>query len=133
VAKEKPMSDKNDSSTTAVEAVVRRYLDAFNDTDEKRRRATIGELYSETADYVDPHVALKGPAQIDAFIAGVQQKYPGVVFRLGSAVDAHHDQARFTWHAGPPGEKPLAIGFDVLVFERGRIAKVYGFYDQLPG
>jgi hypothetical protein len=121
------------NSTQDIEAVVQRYLATFNQTDARARRAALDALFTPDADYVDPHVSLKGPAQIDAFVAGVQEKYPGVVFRLGGKVDAHHAQARFSWHAGPAGEKPLAIGFDVLVFDGGRIRQVLGFYDLLPG
>lgn len=117
---------------TDIDTLVRRYLDTFNDTDEKRRRATLEQVWSEKCAYVDPHVAIEGREQIDAFIASVQQRFPGVEFRLASTVDAHHDQARFTWHAGPPGGKPLAVGFDVIVLENGRIGRVYGFLDAAP-
>jgi hypothetical protein len=112
-----------------IDTLVRRYLEAFNDTNRDRRRTTIAEVWSESCSYVDPHVALTGRDQIDAFIAGVQERFPGVEFRLAGSIDAHHEQARFTWHAGPPGGKPVAIGFDVIVLEEGKIGRVYGFLD----
>jgi hypothetical protein len=115
-----------------IDTLVRRYLETFNDTDEKRRRATIEQVFSEECAYVDPHAAVEGREQIDAFIASVQKQFPGLEFRLAGSVDAHHDQARFTWHAGPPGGKPLAVGFDVIVLEKGRIGRVYGFLDAAP-
>ena len=56
------------------------------------------------------------------------------VFTLGGAVDAHHDQARFSWHLGPAGAaEPVVIGFDVAVVEQDRIGSVYGFLDKVPG
>ena len=118
--------------TTNVDDVVRRYLAAFNETDAGARREALRAVFAADGGYTDPHVDLKGVEQIDGFIAAVQSKYPGVVFSLAGAVDAHHDQARFTWHAGPPAGAPLALGFDVAVFERGRIRQVYGFVDQAP-
>jgi hypothetical protein len=49
-------------------------------------------------------------------------------------VDEHHDVARFTWHAraGTASGEPLAIGFDVIVLERGKIRQVIGFLDMAP-
>lgn len=115
-----------------IQNVVNRYLQSFNETNAERRRASLREVYAEDAAYTDPHVELRGLEQIDGFIAAVQAKYPGVVFSLGGTIDAHHDTARFTWHAGPPGAEPVAVGFDVAVFEQGRIRRIYGFLDKSP-
>jgi hypothetical protein len=54
------------------------------------------------------------------------------VFRLRGDVDAHHDQARFQWQAGPEEQPDLFVGFDVIVTEDGRIRRVYGFSDAAP-
>ena len=56
-----------------------------------------------------------------------------VVASLPADPDAHHDLARFHWHLGTPGDEPLAIGFDVIELDGGRIAKVHGFLDKVPG
>jgi hypothetical protein len=61
------------------------------------------------------------------FIAQTQQRFPGFKFKLGSPIDAHHDQARFRWHAGPPEDPDQYVGFDVIVTDDGRIRSVYGF------
>src|SRR5262245_35499418 len=122
-----------EATMTDRETLIRRYLDSFNETDPRRRRAAIDALYTEDCAYTDPQVDLSGREAIDAFIAGVQAHFPGVVFTLAGGVDAHHDQARFTWHAGPAGGAPLAVGFDVAVFDGGRIRRVYGFLDRAPG
>jgi hypothetical protein len=110
-----------------------RYIASFNETDGERRRALLGELYTEDARYTDPAHDVTGPRQIDEFISSTQERFPGYVFSLGSAVDAHHDQARFQWHATAPGEaEPAYIGFDVLVTDNGRVRNVYGFLDKVP-
>ena len=115
------------------EQTIHRYMGIWNERNAERRRAVIDELFAERCDYVDPQVAARGPAELDAFIGAVQTHYPGVVFSIASAIDAHHEQARFTWHAAPPGApEPVAIGFDVVVFESGRIRSVYGFLDKSP-
>ena len=110
-----------------------RYIASFNEADPARRRALIEQLYTEDGGYTDPQVEVQGREQIDAFIAAVQDQFPGWRFSLGGEVDAHHHQARFQWHATAPGaEDPAFIGFDVLVADDGRVRQVYGFLDKVP-
>ncbi|QSQ17502.1 nuclear transport factor 2 family protein [Myxococcus landrumensis] len=117
----------------AIEAIVQRYLATFNETDEARRGAALRELYTEDCAYTDPLVAATGTEAISGFIGGIQKQYPGLVFTLAGPVDAHHDQARFTWHAGMPGgDKPLVMGFDVVALSNGRIRQVFGFLNAVP-
>jgi len=116
-----------------IEQVVERYLEAFNETDPARRRELVRGLYRADSTYVDPHVELRGPEQVDQFIASTQERFPGFRFRLGGPVDAHHDQARFQWYAGPAEDAdPTYVGFDVLVTDGGCVRSVYGFMDVAP-
>ena len=115
-----------------VQTLVTRYIAAFNESDPDRRREQLEALYTADCTYTDPHVDLRGAAQIDGFIEQTQERFPGVTFRLGGAVDAHHDQARFQWHAGPSDAPETIVGFDVIVTENGRIRNVYGFTDVAP-
>ena len=81
-----------------------------------------------------PLAAANGRAEIDGLIGAVQQQFPDFVFTLGGPVDAHHEQARFSWHLGPEGAaEPVVIGFDVAVLNGGgQIRSVYGFLDKVP-
>ncbi|MHB8577836.1 MAG: nuclear transport factor 2 family protein [Dehalococcoidia bacterium] len=116
-----------------LEAIAQRYIASFNETDPVRRRSLIAELYATDGGYTDPNQDLKGPEQIEAFVSATQAHFPGWVFSLGGKVDAHHEQARFNWHATGPGEtEPAYIGFDVLVTENDRVRQVYGFMDKVP-
>lgn len=114
------------------EQLVTQYIETFNETDADRRRAMLNALYAPDCTYTDPHVDLEGPEQIDGFIEQTHERFPGVTFTLGGAVDAHHDQARFQWHAGPADAPDAFIGFDVIIAEDGRIRSVYGFMDAAP-
>lgn len=114
------------------QTLVTRYLESFNETDAERRQELLGALYSPDCTYTDPHVDLQGPEQIGAFIEQTHKSFPGVMFKLGGAIDAHHNQARFQWHAGPADAPDAIIGFDVIVAEDGRIRNVYGFIDAAP-
>lgn len=114
--------------------LIERYLASWNETDPTMRRTLIDDLWAEDASYVDPMVEVRGRDAIDATIAAVQGQFPGFVFTPAGPVDAHHNQARFTWGLGPEGAEPIIIGFDVaLTDEDGRLASVHGFLDKVPG
>ena len=118
---------------TDVQSVIERYIDAWNETDANRRREMIASVFSEDATYTDPLAAVRGHAAIDQFVAAAQAQFAGLQFSLAGPIDAHHDQARFTWHLGTPGAaEPVVIGFDVAVLNDGRVREVYGFLDKVP-
>ncbi|WP_067823721.1 nuclear transport factor 2 family protein [Actinomadura kijaniata] len=116
-----------------INELVQSYLAAWNLTDAQARRAALAEVFAEDATYTDPLVSVRGRDGLDATIAAVQGQFGGLVFSLAGTVDAHHDIARFTWHLGPEGAEPVAIGFDVAVIDDdGRISQVLGFLDKVP-
>ncbi|WP_067821774.1 nuclear transport factor 2 family protein [Nocardia inohanensis] len=115
------------------ENIAQRYIDTWNEQDADKRKALIDELYTAGAEFTDPLVQLAGTEAIDAMVAGAQAQFAGLEFGLGP-VDGHHDIARFTWTLGAPGAaEPLVIGFDVITLEAGRISRVQGFLDKVPG
>ncbi|HET9959249.1 MAG TPA: nuclear transport factor 2 family protein [Polyangiaceae bacterium] len=117
-----------------MENIVERYLQIWNTTDSSARRAAIEALFTRDCRYTDPIASVSGPAELDTFIAGLQKQFSGVTFKLASRVDAHHDLARFSWHAtAAHSAEPLAIGFDVVSLNQGRIERVLGFLDKAPG
>jgi SnoaL-like domain len=118
-----------------MQEIVERYLAAWNETDAAKRRELVDALWASDASYTDPLADAHGRAEIDGLIGAVQQQFPDFVFTLGGPVDAHHDQARFSWHLGPAGAaEPVVVGFDVAVLDDGgQIRSVYGFLDKVPG
>jgi len=113
--------------------IIKRYLNAWNETDAPARQELVGLLWAADGSYTDPLADVRGPDAITGLIGAAQQQFPGLVFRLGGPVDTNHNQARFTWHLGPDGGEPIVIGFDVVVLsEDGRIASVHGFLDKVP-
>ncbi len=115
------------------DTVVARYLAAWNETDPDRRRAAVTDVCAADVRYVDPLAAVEGHAALDGLIGAVQGQFPGLVFTLGGPVDAHHQQARFTWLLGPAGQEPVAVGFDVVELgPDSRIRTVLGFIDRAP-
>ncbi len=115
------------------EALIERYLGTWNETDTDKRAALVADLWARDGRYVDPIGSAEGPAAVSALIGSVQQQFDGMRFELVGAIDAHHDQARFTWALGPADAEPLAIGFDVLERDpAGKVRTVLGFLDKVP-
>src|ERR1700751_2262094 len=111
--------------------LIDRYLQCWNETNPAARRTLIRRTWADDAAYIDPMVEAHGVEAIDSTIAAVQGQFPGFVFTLVGAVDAHHGQARFNWGLGSAGEEPIVIGFDVAVAdESGRLSTVLGFLDK---
>lgn len=108
------------------------YIATWNETDPAARRALIDQVWAADGQYVDPLAEVSGRDQIDAVIAAAQQQFAGMRFRLAGPVDAHHDQARFTWELGPD-DTSLVVGFDVVKRDAGgKLALVLGFLDKVP-
>jgi hypothetical protein len=118
---------------TDVQRVIERYIDVWNASDPVQRRQLIAQVFTNDASYTDPLTAVRGHEAMDQFVAAAQAQFAGLQFSLGGPIDAHHNQARFTWHLGAPGmSEPVVIGFDVAIFEDGRLREVYGFLDKVP-
>src|SRR3954447_26268772 len=114
--------------------IVERYLECWNTTDGEERHALLNTTFEADVTYVDPLVAVAGLDQLDAAISGVHAQFPGLVFSRVGEPDSHHDVVRFHWGLGPAGDEPLVIGFDVVTIgPGGRISKVIGFLDKVPG
>jgi hypothetical protein len=131
--KTQQQTDRRTEMST-VQQLVEQYIATWNATDPAERRKLVDTYWAADASYVDPLVEATGRDAVDATIGAVQAQFPGLEFSLGEGgVDAHHQQARFTWNLGPAGAEPLVVGFDVLVAdEEGRIASVLGFLDKVP-
>jgi len=113
--------------------LIERYIATWNEQNADRRREMIDEIWADDASYVDPLVVAEGRDAIDATIAGVQEQFAGLGFRLAGPVDAHHNLARFNWELAPDGAEAIVVGFDVAVLtEDGRLANVHGFLDKVP-
>ncbi|MDN5920297.1 MAG: nuclear transport factor 2 family protein [Pseudonocardia sp.] len=123
---------------TDFDDVARRYIAAWNETDPVARKEKVAALWTAGGTYTDPLADVAGHDGVDGFIAAAQGQFPGFEFRLLGPVDAHHDQARFRWEAGPPealdsGAGAPVVGFDVVVTDAdGRLERVYGFLDEAP-
>ena len=109
-----------------------RYIEAWNERDEGRRRDLIGRLWAEDAAFRDPIMQGDGLAGIDAVIAGVQTRFPEFSFKRIGKADGFGDFVRLSWGLGPDaGDAPIK-GTDIVYIENDRLKTVTGFFDQMP-
>lgn len=109
------------------------YLAAWNETDAVARRRLIADTWTADAAYVDPMAAVAGHDGVEALIAGVQERFPGFRFNLIGQADGHGEHVRFSWGLGPDGAEAPIKGTDYVLVEDGRLKRVTGFLDQVPG
>ena len=113
--------------------LVERYLAAWNSDDPDARRAAMAAAWTPGHHFTDPLADVRGYDELDGFIAGVRDHYPGSTFRLVSGIDAHHDLARWSWELVLSDGTVAAIGHDsVRLAEDGRIELFLGFFGPLP-
>ncbi|MFE7840020.1 nuclear transport factor 2 family protein [Streptomyces sp. NPDC057474] len=124
------VQDRRDRYETAVA----RYFEAWNAGGEEALTEAVAAAWAADGGYTDPLADVRGHGEIAALITAARKQFPGLAFHLITAVDGHHDTARFGWglvdEAG--GAAPVA-GFDVITLDaEGRIRSVYGFLDRVP-
>ncbi len=118
---------------TDITQLVDRYIAIWNETDAGARHALVAGAFTTDGAYVDPMMQSAGHDGIDTMIAGVQDRFPGFVMRRTGPVDAHNNLLRFNWELGPDGVDAPVKGLDVGIVTDGRLSRIAGFLDQVPG
>jgi hypothetical protein len=114
---------------TSVEAAIDRYCEAWSVDDPDRRATLLASVWADGAVYSDPTVHVVGaPALLD-HIAAVLARRPGARVLRTSALDHHHDVARFAWAVLAADGAILRDGIDVAIIDAsGRIVRMIGFF-----
>ncbi|MBI5090207.1 MAG: nuclear transport factor 2 family protein [Actinobacteria bacterium] len=127
----------NTTTTHAIDlsdqtAVVDTWLAAYTEPDAGRRAQLIAQTWSTDGYLADPpfdgtgHEALSGLADV------VLTHYAGHTFRRTTAVDAHHEFARYGWELVGPDGTVSAAGTDFVTFAPdGKLARTVGFFGPL--
>ena len=117
----------------SIETVIDRYCQAWSDPDPEQRRALLNDVWAYGATYTDPTVHAVGAAALLDHIANVQERRPGGRVMRTSAVECHHDVARFEWHAVLPDSTVIREGIDIAILNAaGKITRMIGFFCPLP-
>lgn len=120
-------------ATNEVAALVDAHLAAFSAPDAATRRQLIETAWAPTGHFADPLFAATGHDEIDALAASVPGLYPDHVFTRTSAIDLHHDHARYAFAFTAPDGTVVIDGVEVAqVGEDGRLVRVIGFFGPVP-
>jgi catechol 2,3-dioxygenase-like lactoylglutathione lyase family enzyme len=122
-------STVNSMSTSDALALVRKHQAIFSETDAIRRTQLMAEAYASDIQVVDPHEVLTGQAEVNKFIAGLQQKSPGGRFSQARPIEAHHNVAELHWQFGTADQPAQVTGSDILVLANGKVQTMYVFVD----
>jgi hypothetical protein len=117
---------------TDTNSIIDQYFAMWNEADPAARRRHIEAAWAADGSYVDPLQEAGGHDALDQMVDGVHTQFPGHCFRRTSAVDGHHDRARFGWQLAAPDGSVTVAGVDVARFgPDGRLASITGFFGPL--
>lgn len=114
-------------------ALVRRYVDSWNETDRDTRDTLIAQTWDVNGTYIDPMLEATGRLAISEMIEGFQETYPGHLFSLLGTVEAHHGRVRARWQLTDGDGTPQLAGTDFgLVGADTLLVSMTGFFDGTP-
>ena len=100
----------------------------WNERSAAGRMALLESLCEEGVVLVDPGNDVAGRQAVSDAIGRVQDRTPGLAFRLTGPADAHHNVLRVSWETVASSTRRQ--GIDVFVLSPdGRISTVLGFVD----
>jgi hypothetical protein len=122
----------NELDVSALESLIDAYCTAWSEPDSVRRKQIIDAVWADAATYTDPNVELEGAEALAAHIDRVIARRPGACVIRTSAVDSHHNLARFLWKAMLPDGSSLVDGIDFAeISEAGKLRRIVGFFGSL--
>ena len=112
--------------------IVTAYGSAWNEPDEKARRALLDRSWSDDGHYSDPTGSAAGRDALLAHIGGFQAMMPGHTIDMISGLDSRENVFRFAW-VMRNGTEDVLEGMDYgELAADGRISKIVGFFGPFP-
>jgi catechol 2,3-dioxygenase-like lactoylglutathione lyase family enzyme len=122
-------SEVTSISTAEILGLVHKHQAIFSEVDATKRTRLMAEAYAYNIKVVDPHAVHEGLAEVNKFIAALQQKSPAGAFSQAGPVEAHHNVAELHWQFGTAGQPAQVTGRDILVLANGKVQTMYVFVD----
>ncbi len=116
-----------------ITTLIDRYCEAWSEPDAKRRAELVSAVWAEGATYSDPTVQLTGADALLAHIEGFRAALPDARIVRTSAIDQHHDTARFQWELTSNGKAIVPEGLDLVLLsaDGAKLQRVVGFFGPL--
>lgn len=108
-----------------------RMLAAWNEKNPDLIRAHLDAALTEDVYFCDPSITTNGIDEFENMVHEVQSRLKGAVYSRISKVDTHHNLYRYHWAIHTDGTM-IVQGFDVVEERDGKVAKVLGFFGDLP-
>lgn len=119
--------------TSNIESLVDRHLAAYCEPDAVARQAAVQSLWHAGGRLVDPPLASSGHGGISDQAATLLAQFPGHTFVRTTAVDAHHEFARYGWALRNAEGVEVLRGTDFVTLDvDGRIQQIVGFFGEAP-
>ena len=113
--------------------LTRNLIDVFGENDPTRRRAAIGEIFTEDCVFYDPGRGVhRGRDEIDRAAGAIRATHPDIRYQPIAGPEELGNGGRIQWVSGRPGEAPVYAGTDFIIARDGGIAALYLFFDNLP-
>ncbi|HVB62751.1 MAG: nuclear transport factor 2 family protein [Ktedonobacteraceae bacterium] len=115
-----------------IEEVVLAYAAAWEEIDERKRRALLEMSWAQNGIFTSPIGEAVGREALVRHIEDFHQRFAGHRFIFTSGMDVHHGRLRFTWAmVGPEGSR-VSEGMDFgEVDSDGRLLRITGFFGPL--
>ncbi len=114
-------------------SLLKRNLAVFAESDPARRRAMIGDSYTEDCVFYDPNGGVfRGRDEIHRIAGVIRATHPDFRYQPIAEPDVSGNAGRIQWVEGRPGQAPAVAGTDFIVTREGRIAAIYLFFDKVP-
>ena len=116
-----------------VTELIDRYCEVWTEANADRRSKLLASVWHPNATYSDPTVHAANAAELVAHIAKVQAGRPGAKIVRTSAVDVHHNVARFAWQMVKADGSAMPQGLDIAFLAPGatKITRIIGFFGPL--
>ena len=112
--------------------LTRNLHDVFGENDPARRRAAVGEIFTEDCVFYEPNGVYRGRDEIDRVAGAIKATHPGFQYQPIVEPEELGNGGRIQWVSGRPGDAPAYAGTDFIIARDGRISSVYLFFDKLP-
>lgn len=104
---------------------------AWNERDLSKIRGHLELGVTPDVEFVDPDNAIRGIDAFTAMVRAFRERLPGAEVIRTSAIDRHHDRARYSWVVViDPAHRVEGLDCVTLASD-GRIARVDGFFGAL--
>ena len=111
--------------------LIRNLNEVFGESDPKRRRAAIDEIFTEDCLFYDPMGGVyRGRDEIDRIAGTVRASHTDFRYQLVAKPEVVGNGGRAQWIEGRPGDAPAYAGTDFIIARDGRIAAIYLFFDK---